>query len=70
MATDEYLIELLRKECKKAGGQRKWGDLHDISEAHISDMLRGKRNMFPHVAQKLGYRPKRREWEKITTRQK
>lgn len=33
----------LRRECRRAGGQRAWASAHTISEQYVSDVLNGRR---------------------------
>ena len=40
--------------CKKAGSQKKWCELNDVSPAYLSDVLNGRRDPGPSIYQRLG----------------
>ena len=43
MSTDE-VIKLLKTACAKAGSQKKWADIHNLSQPYVSDVLQGRRD--------------------------
>lgn len=51
--TRTQVLALLRRECKRAGGQTAWAQAHGLSQAHISNVLTGKRPFGAGVLDKL-----------------
>src|SRR3954470_23451025 len=41
--TLDQVRALLRQECEKAGGQKKWADAHGVSAAYVSDVIQGRK---------------------------
>ena len=56
MITDKELLKILRKACDKAGSQRKWALEHDMSPAHVNDVLKGHRGAGKKILDALGYK--------------
>ncbi len=48
------VFKRLRAACKAAGGQAKWAERHDLSPAHVSEVLNAKRDPGPAVLDALG----------------
>jgi hypothetical protein len=66
MSEDLTLIAVygvLREACRKAGGQKAWGEKHGFSASFVSDVLNAKRPIPDSVVAALGlvkvvrYRP-------------
>jgi hypothetical protein len=45
---------LLTQACADVGGQKAWGEVHDISPSHICDVLNTRRDPGPKILQALG----------------
>lgn len=45
---------MLRRQCRAAGSQKAWADLHKVSESFVSDVLRGRRDVSDYMASCLG----------------
>lgn len=56
MKTLFQMRSVLQAFCKNAGSQAQAARLLKISRAHVSDMLRGRRDISENIARKLGYR--------------
>lgn len=37
------VLDLLRRDCAKLGGQAAWAAAHGVSPAYVSDVLNGRR---------------------------
>lgn len=44
---------MLQEACVKAGSQRAWAKAHSVSEAYVSDVLSGRREMGESIAAAL-----------------
>jgi hypothetical protein len=53
--TRAELLDLLRRECAKAGGQKPWAAWAGISEPILSDTLNGRRDPGRTILRALGY---------------
>lgn len=54
--THEKALELIKQMVQDRGTQLEVARELDISPAHLSDILKGNRNISDAVARKLGYR--------------
>jgi hypothetical protein len=54
--TVEQVRGMLRRECRAADSQRAWADLHNVSEAYVSDVLLGRRDPGEAICKALGLR--------------
>lgn len=52
--TEQQAREMLHRQCRNAGGQRAWADLHNVSEAYVCDVLKGRRDMGQAISEALG----------------
>jgi hypothetical protein len=52
--TEREVLQMLRKACQDAGSQRAWAHAHEFSEAYVSDILSGRREITVSVANALG----------------
>lgn len=52
--TEEGVRTLLARECRDAGGQSAWADLHNVTAAYVCDVLQGRRNVGKAIAAALG----------------
>jgi len=50
------VIDRLRRECQKAGGQAKWARQHDFSRSFVNDVLAGRKGVTDRMAAELGFR--------------
>ena len=57
IANNDVLLISLRHEVEKAGSQRNWAREHNVSEAHLSDVLLGRCQPGPLIARALGFEP-------------
>jgi hypothetical protein len=48
------VFKRLRAACDAAGGQGEWARRHDLSPAHVSEVLNAKRDPGPAVLAALG----------------
>lgn len=55
MITEQQIIERLRKACEKAGSQRAWAERNGVSEAYVTDVLKGRRRPGNSIACRFGY---------------
>ena len=55
MLNSKQILEVLRKDIKKAGTQKDWALKHKLSPAFINDVLQGKRSVSDTIAEALGY---------------
>jgi hypothetical protein len=55
LETEDQVRSVLRATCKREGSQRKWAAKVGVSEAFLSDVLRGKRNVTSRFLRELGY---------------
>ena len=53
--TNDNLRDLLRKEFRKAGGQRAWAARYGVNRKEICDMISGRRKVSERVMNILGY---------------
>lgn len=51
----QWMRERLASACQEAGGQRAWGRKHGVSQGQISDVLAGKQELSPAMANALGF---------------
>lgn len=56
MKSEEQIRDLLREECELAGSQKAWADANGLSEVHVSDILRARRQPGEKILAALGYR--------------
>jgi hypothetical protein len=54
--TDEQVRGMLERQCKDAGGQKAWADLHNISPGYVNDVLNARRDIGRTIAEALGLR--------------
>ena len=54
--TQPELLRVIRKEIARLGSQRLFARAAGVSDAYISDLLRGRRNCGPSLLQHLQYR--------------
>lgn len=54
--TGEQVRKLLERECRAAGGQQAWADLHNISAQYVGDVIRGRRDPGEAMSAALGLR--------------
>ncbi len=69
MEHDE-VVSLIRDRVREAGTQRAIARELRISEAHLSDILKGRRGVSPNVAARLGLEARVVFIPKSSTRQK
>ncbi len=50
----KQVVEMLRKEVEKAGGQRAWARNNGLSSAHVNDVLHGNRKPADAICKGLG----------------
>lgn len=55
MATEEQVRWFLADACDAAGTQRQWARTHGFSDAYVSDVLAGRRDISSKLAAALGY---------------
>lgn len=53
--TDSAMLNLIWAEVKKAGSMRAFGKQSGLSVGYISDVLKGRRDIGPSLAQYLGF---------------
>jgi DNA-binding transcriptional regulator YdaS (Cro superfamily) len=59
--------EALKLACFRVGSQKKFAEMHGFSESFVSDVIRGRRDITPRLAELIGfacvivYRAKERE---------
>lgn len=54
MITGEQLRGMLERECKAAGSQSAWADLHNVTPQYVCDVLKGKRAPGSAICEALG----------------
>jgi hypothetical protein len=54
MLSADQVREMLRRECEKAGGLRKWGRANLVSAAYVSRVLHGEKEVGDSIAKALG----------------
>lgn len=58
--SDDAVRTLMRRDVEQLGSQRALARKLGLSVAYISDVLRGRRDIGPSLAQHYGYRIERR----------
>ncbi len=53
MTTTE-VVAMLKRVCTAAGTAKAWAKQHDVSEAYVSDVLRGKKDPGEAICRALG----------------
>lgn len=64
--TLEQLKRILQARVDAAGGVRKFGRIHEVGPARVSEALNGVHEPTPQVAAALGYRKTSSKWEKVS----
>lgn len=54
--TEKAVRDMLARECRAAGSQAAWADLHNLSPAYVSDVINGRRSAGDRVAAALDLR--------------
>ena len=54
--TEEQVRGMLERQCKDAGGQKAWADLHNVTPQYVCDVLQGRRGVGVAIAEGLGLR--------------
>jgi hypothetical protein len=54
--TEAQMRGTLRAAIDAMGSQKAWADAHGVSQQHLSDILRERRGVSEHVANRLGFR--------------
>lgn len=52
--TKDQALAVVQREIEKAGNQKAFAEKHGISQAFLSDMLKGKRALSPKVLGPVG----------------
>lgn len=52
--TEEQARGMLERQCKDAGGQSAWADLHNVSPQYVCDVLKGRRDVGAAISEALG----------------
>lgn len=52
--TEEQVREMLDRQCKNAGGQKAWADLHNVTPQYVCDVLQCRRGIGLAIAEGLG----------------
>jgi DNA-binding transcriptional regulator YdaS (Cro superfamily) len=55
MATSDQMRALLQDACDIAGSQKEWARLNKVSDAYVSDVLHGRRDVSDTICKALGY---------------
>lgn len=61
-ANDNDLRKLMRKECKKTGGQKFWAIEKGLCISHVCEVLLGRREVTEKMANALGYVYTQERW--------
>ena len=48
------VVERLKREVEKAGGQRAWASVNGLSAAYVNDVLHGRREPADTICKALG----------------
>lgn len=51
----QEIMAILHKACEEAGSQAAWAKAHGISPSHVSDVLRGRRELAGKLLDILGF---------------
>jgi hypothetical protein len=54
IVTEREALQELRRACQDAGSQRAWAKAHGYSDAYVSDVLNGRRDISEQLANALG----------------
>lgn len=57
MISTAKFLTILRNACTAAGTQKAWAKAHNISTAHVTDVLSGRRAPSAKIAAALGFTP-------------
>jgi hypothetical protein len=52
--TEEQVLGMLARQCKDAGGQKYWAELHNMSKSYLCDVLNGRRDIGEKILEALG----------------
>jgi hypothetical protein len=52
--TEDQVRQMLARQCRDAGGQAAWADLHDVTPQYVCDVLQGRRLAGKMITRALG----------------